>query len=90
MLPARKQSSSVCTAQPWTPRLEIQLGGLDPDPPCAPHLHKGSSGVGSEELKTWGFHAPGEANALYAGANFWTRPWSTDAPRRHEPLPQFL
>ena len=40
---------SSVRAQPWTP-LGIQMGGLDPDPPCAPSPRRRFSGVGSEEL----------------------------------------
>ena len=29
---------------PWTPRLGIQMGGLDPDPPCATPQRRGSGG----------------------------------------------
>ena len=39
---------------PWTPRLGIQLGGFDPDPPCAPPPRRGPSGVGPEEPRTPG------------------------------------
>ena len=35
----------------------IQLGKFDPDPPCAPPLRRGSSGVGSEP-RTRGFWVP--------------------------------
>ena len=45
--------SIVCTGSPWTPQLVMQMGGLDQDPPCAPPVRRGSSGVGSEEPRTW-------------------------------------
>ena len=50
--------TSLCTGSPWTPRLGIQLGGVDLDPPCATPLRRGSSGVGSEEPRTLGFRVP--------------------------------
>ena len=47
-----------CAGLAPNPQLGIQLGGFDPDPPCAPPRRRGSSGVGSEEPKTRGFRVP--------------------------------
>ena len=60
-------AASLCTDSPWTPRLGIQLGGFDPDPPCAPILGRGSTGVGSEEPRTRRFWVHRNDREMFKG-----------------------
>ena len=50
--------SIFCTGSTWSPQLGIQLGGLDPDPPCAPAPTKGLFGCGFRRAEDSGVPGP--------------------------------